>query len=91
MKIYMIYSKEMKEYVTQARNCHDRAACFSSPEKAVEFLKRVTEKGISEFCRQSGNWVVFSNILDKSIKYIYEIEEVELDDFYQGPHFPWEN
>ena len=81
MKIYMIYSKEMRGYVTQSRNGHDRTACFSTPERAFLFLKNVYEKGISDYYGKVGKTIIFTNILDKDIRYLYEIEEVEIDDF----------
>lgn len=82
MKIYMIYSKDLEGYITQSRLTHDRVACFSTLEKAVEFLKNVYEKGLSNFYGKINNTVIFIDLHDKNIKYTYEIEEVKLDDFY---------
>ena len=79
MKIYMIYSDEFREYVTTPFKGHDRPVCFSTSEKAIDFLQNTYERGTGELCGKRGNKVTFANITFKHITSSYKIEEVEIE------------
>lgn len=79
MKIYMIYSKEYDDYLTGRKNGREFSRCFSTIEKAVDFLKNVREKDISDFYGIIGNTVIFNSHIIPERKIIYEIDEIEVD------------